>query len=37
MKTEALRGLSCEGVPRGTSKQNRTKGNEGMRLKASWY
>ena len=28
MDNEALRGLGCAGVPGGTSKQNRLKGNE---------
>ena len=31
----ALRGLDDAGVPWGTSKENRPKGNEGMRLKAN--
>ena len=37
METEAFRGLGCAGVPRGTSKQNRPKCNEGIRLKGNWY
>jgi len=32
METEALRGLGCAGLPRGTSKQNWPKGNDGIRL-----
>jgi hypothetical protein len=37
METEALRGMGCTGVPRGTSKQNGPKGNEGIRLSANLY
>lgn len=35
MQTEARRGLDFAGVPWGTSKKDRPKNNEGMRLKTN--
>ena len=37
METEARRGLGYADVPDGTSSKNRSKGNEGIRLKVNRY